>query len=321
MTEILVLAEHRKGELRDITFEMIRLANNLSRHNNIEVTTLLIGDKTADLSNQLKYTCDTILITEDSALANYNAEEYLSVLEGVIKGRKPVLTLVGNTATGMDLAPAIATRLSIPLVTDCIKINLAQANLEIERQNYGGKINVRLRIKPRDQYIASIRTGTFAADKDQGKSAKIENLPAPVLTGLKGRRFIEYVEEILEDIDITAADILVSVGRGIGKPEQIPIAEGFANTIGAAISCSRPVADKGWLPKSRQVGTSGKTVKPKIYIALGISGAFQHQAGMKNSGTIIAVNKDPKAPIFKVAHYGIVADIFKVLPVLTEKLT
>jgi electron transfer flavoprotein alpha subunit len=323
MTEILVLAEHRKGELRDITFEMICLANNISSHNNnIEVTTLLVGDKTADLSNQLRYACGTILVTEDPALANYNAEEYLNVLEGVIKGRKPVLTLVGNTATGMDLAPAIATRLSIPLVTDCIKINLVKANLEVERQNYGGKINVRLRIKPRDQYIASIRTGTFAADKDQGKSAQIENLPAPVLTDRKGRRrFIEYVEEIIEDVDITAADILVSVGRGIGKPEQIPIAESFAKTIGAAISCSRPVADKGWLPKSRQVGTSGKTVRPKIYIALGISGAFQHQAGMKNSDTIIAVNKDPKAPIFNVAHYGIVADLFKVLPVLTEKFT
>jgi len=125
---------------------------------------------------------------------------------------------------------------------------------------------------------------------------------------------------LFEDVDIAAADILVSIGRGIGKPENIPLIEAFARRLGATLSCSRPVADEGWLPKSRQVGTSGKTVRPKIYIALGISGAYQHQAGMKNAQTIIAVNTDSRAPIFNVAHYGIVADIFQVIPVLEEKL-
>ena len=169
------------------------------------------------------------------------------------------------------------------------------------------------------QYLVTVRPGSFSSKMAEGKFATVIDLSPPVWDGLRGRRFIGYIEPEAEDVDISDADILVSIGRGIGKPENIPLAEAFAEAIGATLSCSRPVADKGWLPKSRQVGTSGKTVRPKVYIALGISGAFQHQAGMKNSETIIAVNKDPKAPIFKVAHYGIVGDIFQVLPILTEK--
>ncbi|MBA7710779.1 Electron transfer flavoprotein subunit alpha [subsurface metagenome] len=130
---------------------------------------------------------------------------------------------------------------------------------------------------------------------------------------------MDYLEAELEDVDIATADILVSIGRGIGKPENIPLVQEFADSIGATLSCSRPVADEEWLPKSRQVGTSGKTVRPKLYIALGISGAYQHQAGMKNADTIIAVNTDPRAPIFTITHYGIVEDMFQVLPLLTEK--
>jgi len=180
-------------------------------------------------------------------------------------------------------------------------------------------VNAHLKLKPSRQYLATIRPGSFASEARDQKRAEVVELAQPSWENQLRRKFIGYIEPEIEDVDISDADILVSIGRGIGKPENIPIAEAFAEAIGATLSCSRPVADKGWLPKSRQVGTSGKTVRPKVYIALGISGAFQHQAGMKNSGTIIAVNKDPKAPIFKVAHYGIVGDIFQVLPMLTEK--
>jgi len=206
------------------------------------------------------------------------------------------------------------------VVTDCLDIGWQDNALTALRQIYGGKVDQRLLLKPKDQYIVTLRPGTFAAESKATGEAKVESISPPSWEKLRGRRFLEYLSLEQEDVDIAEADILVSVGRGIGKPENIPLVEAFAEKIGATLSCSRPVADKGWLPKSRQVGTSGKTVRPKLYIALGISGAFQHQAGMKNSGTIIAVNKDPKAPIFKVAHYGIVADLFQVLPVLTEKL-
>ena len=318
MSEILVVAEHRKGELRDVTFEMLTLANRLGSENNLTVAALLLGHEASDLSDQLKSACDKILMMDDPELANYNADPYLMAMETVITNRKPIVILIGHTAAGMDLAPAMATRLSFPLITDCIEVNLADGRLEVLRQIYGGKVNAQLIMKSSDQYFVSLRTGSFQAEHNQGKSGDIETIPAPAWTGLKGRRFLDYVEAELEDVDIAAASILVSVGRGIGKVENIPLAQEFADTIGATLSCSRPVSDKGWLPKGRQVGTSGKTVRSKIYIALGISGAFQHQAGMKNSDTIIAVNKDPKAPIFNVAHYGIVADMFQIMPLLTE---
>lgn len=321
MKEILVLAEHRRGELRDITFEMLSMANRLAGEKDMTVTSLFLGHEASDLSDGLKGACDSIVIMDDPELANCNADPYLVAMELVLKERKPMLTLIGHTAAGMDLAPALATRLSLPLATDCLEVNLVEGRLEVIRQIYGGKINAYLTMKPFDQYLISIRPGSAAAEAEQGKSGVTETVPVPSWEDLKGRRFLDYLEAELEDIDIAAADILVSIGRGIGKPENIPVAQEFADAIGATMACSRPVADKEWLPKSRQVGTSGKTVNPKIYIALGISGAFQHQAGMKNANTIIAVNKDPRAPIFNVAHYGIVDDLFKVLPLLKEKFT
>jgi electron transfer flavoprotein alpha subunit len=321
MGEILVLAEHRKGQLHDVTYEMLTLANRLADENKADVTVVVLQDRGSGLQDMLKNACDRVLVMEDPELADYSADQYLLALAAVIKDRKPVLTLIGHTSAGMDLAPALASRMSAPLVTDCVEVWMTEMGLEVLRQIYGGKVNARLVMKPSDHYIVSIRTGTFSAEVDQGKSGDVEIIPAPGWEGLSGRRFIEYLEEEIKDVDITHADILVSIGRGIGKPDNIPVAQEFADAIGATLSCSRPVADKGWLPKSRQVGTSGKTVRPKIYIALGISGAFQHQAGMKNSDTIIAVNRDPKAPIFNIAHYGIMADLFQVLPLLTEKFT
>ena len=319
MDEILVLAEHRDGEFRDITFEMLSAANRLGSEHGLATATLLLGHGVSPLAEGLKQACDRVLMMEDPELAHYNADQYLAAMETVIHERKPFLTLIGHTALGMDVAPAISMRLSLPLVTDCVDVTIEGEELRALRQIYGGKINAQLTMKPSDQYLISVRPGSFAAEAEQGKSGELEALSAPAWKDLKGRRFLEYAEAELEDIDIAAADILVSIGRGIGKPENIPLAQEFADAIGATMSCSRPVADEQWLPKSRQVGTSGKTVRPKVYIALGISGAYQHQVGMKNADTIIAVNKDPLAPIFTIAHYGIVDDLLKVLPALKEK--
>ncbi|MBW1690929.1 MAG: electron transfer flavoprotein subunit alpha/FixB family protein [Deltaproteobacteria bacterium] len=319
MGEILVLAEHRSGELRDITFEMLTLANRLGKENDLIVTALFLGHEASDLAGQLTGACDTVLVMDDPELANYNADPYLVALDAVIKARMPSLTIIGHTSMGMDLVPALAARTSLPLVTDCVEVNLAEGRLEVLRQIYGGKINAQLTMKPSDRYLISLRTGSFDTQTDQGKSGTVETLSAPSWEKSRGRKFLTYLEAELGDVDIGAADILVSIGRGIGKPENIPLAQEFADAIGATLACSRPVADEQWLPKSRQVGTSGKTVRPKIYIALGISGAYQHQAGMKNADTIIAVNTDQKAPIFNIAHYGIVADILEVMPQLTDK--
>jgi electron transfer flavoprotein alpha subunit len=317
--EILVLAEHRGGELQDISFELLTMANRLGKEHGLAVTALFLGHGASDLVQHLTHACDTVLVIDDPELANYNADHYIIALDEIIKDRKSFLTIIGHTSMGMDIAPALAARLSLPLATDCTEVDIAEESITVLRQIYGGKINSLLVLKPSDRYLISVRTGCFDAEPEQGKSGNVQTVPAPSWTNLRGRKFLTYLEAELEDVDIGAADILVSVGRGIGKPENIPLAQEFADTIGATLSCSRPVADEQWLPKSRQVGTSGKTVRPKIYIALGISGAYQHQAGMKHADTIIAVNTDPKAPIFSIAHYGIIADMLEVLPQLTKK--
>lgn len=321
MNEILVIAEHRDGQLRDITFEMLTMAKKLASDNNLSVTALFLGYNESDLSKQLENACDKLFLMEDLELANYCPESYLMAIQTIIIKNKPLLTLMGHTSAGMDLAPFAASSLSIPLVTDCVKAGFEDGTLWILRDIYGGKINARLEMKPSDQYMITVRSGSFSAETDHGKSCVTESISPPDWADIKKRLFLGYFEADIEDVDIAAADILVSIGRGIGKPENIPIAQDFADSIGATLSCSRPVADEGWLPKSRQVGTSGKTVKPKIYLALGISGAYQHQVGIKNSDTIIAVNTDPKAPIFNIAHYGIVEDMLRVLPLLKDKFT
>ena len=318
MDEILVLAEHRRGEFRDITFEMLNAAKTLASRNRLRVTVLLLGKDIDEIAGHLESSCDNLLVVNSPELTDYSPYPYLLALEKTVNERRSFLTMMGHTAVGMDLAPALAARLSIPLVSDCLNVTLDNGTLEVERQIYGGKINEKLRMKPFAQYLVTQRTGCFPTSLAHDKATQKFTLEPPVWPQFR-RRFLEYVEAELSGVDITAADILVSVGRGIGKPENIPLVQEFADAIGATLSCSRPVADKGWLPKDRQVGTSGRTVRPKVYIALGISGAFQHQAGMKNAETIIAVNKDARAPIFNVAQYGIVGDLFQVVPVLKEK--
>jgi len=317
----LVISEHRNGLIRDITFEMLALANRLSRENNLSVTALFLGHNCADLAKQLKNSCDKLFLMDDPELADYCPEAYLMALKTVMSKYKPVLTLMGHSSQGMDLAPFAASALLIPLATDCLRPGFEDGRLWVLREIYGGKINSRLEMRTSDEYMITVRSGSFSADTDQGKSCVIENISPPEWTDIKKRKPLGYLKAEIEDVDIAAADILVSVGRGIGKPENIHIAQAFADSIGATLSCSRPVADEGWLPKSRQVGISGKTVKPKIYLALGISGAYQHQVGIKNSDTIIAVNTDPKAPIFNISHYGVVEDILRVLPLLKEKFS
>jgi len=319
--EILVLAEHRKGALREVTLEMLSLARRLGGEGDLTVTALLLGHAGAtDLAQQLRGAADRVLLMEDAELADdFNADCYLPAVEAVVRARGPLLTLIGHTAAGMDLAPALAARLGIPLVTDCQEIGLIGGQLGAVRQVYGGKLEERLTLKPAGQYLVSVRPGCHPAESAQG-AAEVERVGPPDWSGRGGRRFLGYEEAELEDMDIAAAPILVSVGRGVGRQENMPAGEAFADAVGATLSCSRPVADKGWLPKSRQVGTSGQVVRPRVYVALGISGAYQHIAGMKNADTIIAVNTDPAAPIFDVAHYGIVADIFEVLPLLQDKL-
>jgi len=318
--EIIVLAEHRKGELRDVTWEMLSKGRQLAESAGADLGVALFGKGVNHLAEALKPKANKIFLIEDERLEFYNSETYEKVLTQLMTERKPFLTLIGHTATGMDFAPSLAAHLKMPLATDCIGIDLQGETFSLTRQVYGGKINAAVSFVKKGPYMVTVRSGAFSVLEKPPLAGEIVTLPSPLTDEGLARRFLQYVEAAAGEVDITQADILVAVGRGIKEAANIPMVKELADAIGGALACSRPVVDKKWLPKGCQVGTSGKTVKPKVYIAIGISGTFQHIAGMKGAGTVIAINKDPKAPIFSVAQYGIVADLFKIVPVLKDKI-
>ena len=320
MADILVLVEHRRGEIRDITFEMLMKGKTLSEKTGKSLTALLLGNDVGEMAEGLKDLANRVVLIEDPKLENFNSEIYQRVLGNVIEQEKPFLLLIGHTAFGMDLAPSLATQMKAPLATDCTDVMVDDDQIRAIRQTYGGKLNVEVRLKPAPCSMVTVRPASVSVE-DYSLAGEITRVTSPLTEEIASKRFLEYVEAAAGEVDITQANILVSVGRGIKDPENIPMVQELANSLGATLSCSRPVVDKKWLPKDRQVGTSGKTVKPTVYIAIGISGAFQHIAGMKGSGTIIAINRDPKAPIFNVAHYGIVGDLFKIVPALKGKIS
>jgi electron transfer flavoprotein alpha subunit len=252
-------------------------------------------------------------------LAEFNGEAYRKVLSGIIQERKPRLTMIGHTSCGIDLAPALAVESGIPLATDCIDLSIEGDGLTVTRQIYGGKMNVEGAMREAEGHIATIRPATFEPGEPRSEPGEVVSLEYPADIELV-TRFTGFVEPAPGEVDIADAEIIVSVGRGIKDEKNIPVARELAEALKGELGCSRPIVDKGWLPKEHQVGSSGKTVKPKLYIASGISGSFQHVMGMKGSDLIVAVNRDPKAPIFGIADYGVVDDLFKVLPALTEKI-
>ena len=320
MKEIIVLAEHRRGELRDVTWEMLSKGRQLAESLGGDISVALLGKGVNHLAEALKPKANRVFLIEDERLEAFNSETYEKVLTQLITERKPFLTLIGHTAMGMDLAPGMAVHLKMPLATDCIGIDVKEEAFSLTRQIYGGKVNAEVSFLRKGPYMVTVRSGAFPVLEKDPLAGEIVPLPSPLTDEGLAKRFLQYVEAAAGEVDITQADILVSVGRGIKEAENIPMVKELADALGGALACSRPVVDKKWLPKGCQVGTSGKTVKPKVYIAIGISGAFQHIAGMKGAGTVIAINKDPKAPIFSVAQYGIVADLFKIVPVLKDKV-
>jgi electron transfer flavoprotein alpha subunit len=320
MSGIWVVVEHRQGEVREISYELLGKGRVLADALGTELQAVVLSGEGSSLAETIKPYASKVMSMEDSQLSNYNALTYCAVLESLFKEHSPQVVLMAHSACGMELAPRLSAALRWPLASDCIDIEVAEGSIEAIRRMYSDKVNARIGFRGAANCLATMRAGSFPAEIEAAYEAEVVSVASPLTAEVQARRFLEYVEAAAGEVDITQADILVSVGRGIGDADNLPEAEALAEALGATISCSRPVVDKKWLPKERQVGTSGKTVKPKVYIALGISGAFQHVAGMKNAGTIIAVNKDPKAPIFNVADYGIVEDLFKILPVLTEKL-
>lgn len=320
MKELFVLAEHRLGELRDVTFEMLTKGREVSQKINANLAAVLLGHNVKEFAKRLANYAKKVLIIDDARLENFNAETYQRVLSRLISEHKPLLTLIGHTGFGVDLAPSLATELNMPLATDCIDLDFEAERLIVVRQVYGGKVNVKAVLRKSESYIVTLRPATFEAQEVPAVSGEIVEVASPLSEDITYKRFIEYVQPPAGEVDITAADVIVAIGRGIKEADNMPVVEKLAKTLGGVLACSRPVVDKGWLSSDRQVGTSGKTVKPKLYVAVGISGAFQHVSGMKNSDLIIAINKDSKAPIFRVADYGVVEDLFKIVPTLADRI-
>ncbi len=319
MKKIFVLVEHRQGEIRDITYELLTKGRDLASKLNGELTALLLGDNTSQFTEKLKSCAHHILTVEQAILQNFNAESYQLVLSEIIKKESPWLTLIGNTASGMDLAPALAQELGTPFTTDCVEIEIENDELIPTRQMYGGKLDAKYKMQKADSYILTIRQAAFPQES-ANLNADVVSFTSPLTQEPDYRKFVEYLEAAIGEVDITKADIVIGVGRGIKEQENLKILEELADSLGGVLACSRPIVDAGWLPKDRQIGSSGKTIKPKLYIAIGISGQFQHITGMKGADTIFAINKDPNAPIFNEADYGIVDDLFKIVPVIKNKI-
>ena len=315
--DVLVLAEHLTGKVADITYEMAGKARELAAAFGGQALAVLLGSGAATLAEGIAV--DSVLYVDDPALADYNPEAYGRVLAALVKERQPRLVMIGNTSPGMDLAAWLSVTCGLPLIAYVNGLAVEDGGLVATSQIYGGKIQAES-APVGEACIVACLAGAFPADAGHG-AAPVQQAAAPVPLGELRVKFVRLIEPASGDVDITQQPILVSIGRGIGGQENIELAQELADALGAPVSASRPITDAGWLPKTRQVGKSGLTVKPKVYLALGISGAPEHLEGMRGAELIIAVNTDPNAPIFGVAHYGATCDMLDLLPALTERVS
>ncbi len=300
---VLVVAEHLRGQVRDVTFELIAAGRELGG----PLAVAVIGADPAALNVQRACVDEVIQVRVDQA--EFENDVYQHALEALIAERRPQLILLGFTVNSIGYGPAVAARLGLGFASDVFALRTDGDSLIATRAFYGSKVHAELEFPGKKQVMLMLRPTVWPA-AEGGGSPSVGELRVTI-PGSRARHK-EFVEQPRADVDIADADFLLAIGRGIGDKENIQTFEHLAEKMGATLAVSRPLVDAGWMPGSRQVGQSGKTVKPKVYLAMGISGAVQHLAGMKASGTIIAVNTDPEAAIFSTAHYGAVTDLFEV---------
>lgn len=318
--KILVLAEHRLGKLKGISWEAIGFGQKLSEQLNQEMRVVLIGNGIEPLAEEVSKKCgQTVLTVSQAECQDYTPEAYCEVLAWIAGRESPFLFLMGHTYQAIDFAPRLAARLGRGLIPNCVDYHWDGTELTFVRQVFNGKLNLHVGFKGDPPYLVSLQQGAFNAYEVQAKPpANVVRLDVPLARDVLKRKVLEMIEAAQGVVDLSQADIIVAGGRGLANKEKFQIILDLAEVLGAGVGASRPVTDGGWLPKEHQIGSSGQTVTPKLYIACGISGAIQHLVGMSNSGCIVAINKDPNAPIFSIADYGIVGDVFKVVPALIE---
>ena len=332
---VFVFAQQVDNVISNIAFELIGKGKELAKDLGVEVTAVLVGSDVKGLADQLaEYGADKVIVVDDPELKEYRTEPYTHAIASVIEEFKPEIFLIGATAIGRDLGPRVCARIHTGLTADCTKLDIGDFpmnpvpgretkhnQLLMTRPAFGGNTIATIACPDFRPQMATVRPGVMQkAPKEAGKKAVVTEFNPGFTKNNKYVDILEVVKAVSNTVDIMDAKILVSGGRGVGSPENFKILDDLAGAIGGTVSCSRAVVDAGWKPKDLQVGQTGKTVRPNVYFAIGISGAIQHLAGMEESDIIVAINKDESAPIFDVADYGVVGDLNKIVPMLTEKI-
>jgi electron transfer flavoprotein alpha subunit len=322
--KILVITELRQGKWNNTSFETLVAAQQIAAATSSTVTALTIGKGVAALAEELaaKNVAEVLLVEHD-LLEAYTPDGYCAALSQVINSVKPDLVLLPHTYQVRDFAPKLAAMLGKGMIGDCVGYRNEGGKLVFVRQMFQGKTAADVTFQGAAPWFASFQSGAFRSDllaaHPSGK-APVNKVAVTLNAEQIRTKPLELFKEAKSAVDLTQAPLIVAIGRGIKAPENIPLAQALAKAIGGEIAASRPICDEGWLPMERQIGSSGQTVAPKLYLALGISGAIQHVVGMKGARTIVAINKDANAPIFEIADYGVVGDIFEIMPALTEAL-
>ena len=319
---IWIVAEQREGELRKISFELTSEARRLADQIGQSVTAILLGSNIKEKAAEFgKYGADKVIVADDNRLATYTTDAYVSVIAQLAQSGEPAIILLGASVQGKDLSGRLAARLGVGMVQDCVAFSLENGNLVAKRPIYAGKAYATATFKDSVPQIATARPNVLELNEPDGsKSAEVVDAEFSLDDSQLKTKVVEIIQGEGAKVDLTEAERIVSGGRGMKGPENYTILEELADIIVATVGASRSAVDSGWRPHSDQVGQTGKVVSPNLYIACGISGAIQHLAGMSTSKCIVAINKDPEAPIFQKADYGIVGDLFEVVPALTEEI-
>ncbi|MFC1550304.1 electron transfer flavoprotein subunit alpha/FixB family protein [Candidatus Neomarinimicrobiota bacterium] len=319
--DILVVLENSNGSIHRLSLEAIVAAQKMAKADNLKIAVLVIGAQAQELaSSAAKNAVSEVLILQNSQLEEYTADGYSEAIKQVIESENPKSILFGHTYQVRDYLPRVSALLKKPLITDVIGFETNNGRLTFTKNVFNGKLTANISTSVESPVLVSFQAAANSIDNLISGEAPIRTIDVTFEAGIIKSQPEAPFQEAAGDVDLTSANIIVSVGRGIGKEENMPLVEALASALKGEIGSSRPIVDAGWLPNSRQVGSSGQNVAPKLYLALGISGAIQHVVGMKGSKNIVAINKDQDAPIFEVADYGLVGDVIEILPKLTDAL-
>jgi electron transfer flavoprotein alpha subunit len=317
---ILVFIEHKAGALNKTSLEAIAAAQQLGAAIGEKPAAVVLGSGAESLAQDIAaYDLAKVINVNSSQLAEYTPDAYAAAMEQVVRASDPQYVIMSHTYLVRDFGPKLAARFAKGMISDCIRMTSEGEKTTFTRRIFLGKLDADIASDAEAPIFVTFQSGAFRGDQAvKGSGAPIEEMPVEV--GEVRMKPEAPFQEVKQAVDLTRADVIVAVGRGIKSKDNIALAEKLAEVLGGDLAASRPICDAEWLPIDRQIGSSGQTVAPKLYVAVGISGAIQHLVGMKNSQTIVAINKDPEAPIFDIADYGIVGDLFEVLPVLTEEI-